>query len=207
MHILQIQESIKEEPKHGVLKRNPNDTPIIKDNSGYRASPRRIDALTAATSKQNSASVDENKLTKINTPKKTKDSESNCTPDHGRKSRQSNPRLTKSTIKIKPAQNFYGSTAAKTPKGSKRKLSVENNQPSANKRSKQSPKPAKMTAATLRITKSTVKVKKTNDFYGNNAAKTPKGAKSNKRLATPIERSSKKAKLTVTKGKFDFTLI
>lgn len=63
-------ESIKEEPKHGVLKRNPNDTPIIKDNSGYRASPRRIDALTAATSKQNSASVDENKLTKINTPKK-----------------------------------------------------------------------------------------------------------------------------------------
>ena len=51
-----------------MLKRNPNDTPIIKDNSGYRASPRRIDALTAATSKHGSGTVDENKLTKINTP-------------------------------------------------------------------------------------------------------------------------------------------
>ena len=207
MHILQIQESIKEEPKHGVLKRNPNDTPIIKDNSGYRASPRRIDALTAATSKHGSGTVDENKLTKINTPTKTKDSKLNCTPEHDHKSRPSNPRLTKSTIKIKPTQSFYGRTAAKTPKGSKRKLSVEGDQLSANKRIKQSPSNAKMAAATLKMTKSTVKVKKTNDFYGNSAAKTPKGAKSTKRLATPIERSSKKPKLTVTKGKSDFTII
>ena len=44
-----FQDSIAEETK-GVLKRKSNDVPLIKSNSGYRASPRAVAKSASPTS-------------------------------------------------------------------------------------------------------------------------------------------------------------
>ena len=201
---LYLQESISEETKPGVLKRNPNDTPIIKDNSGYRASPRRIDALVANVPKDRRASVEHK------TPTKEKGSNAlNKGEPHVNTStikNTSNAKLTKSTIKIKPTKSFYGSRAAKTPKGAKRRASSNEDIPVPKKARKDSPATKRTPEKTLpkadthKITKSNIKVKKPNNFYGANAAKTPKGARPSKG-ACNTSKMPRKCNLSAAKGK------
>ena len=188
---------------------------MIKDNSGYRASPRRIDALVANTPKPRRLSVE--KKSPVKTPTTSTSNKQEKSPFKGSSPTSKiklNPKLTKSTVKIKPPKSFYGRSAAQTPKGAKRRASDIKNTPMAKKARKSSPiknktpvKPTKNTSmepssSKRKLTKSTVKVKLPNAFYGRNAADTPKGARPNKRLASPIQRSAKKTKLSTPRGKF-----
>jgi len=176
-------ESITEETKPGVLKRNPNDTPMIKDNSGYRASPRRIDAVAENTPKIRRSSIEQKMSIKTNEIVELKQKTPPAKLLSPAQKNKAIPKLTKSTVKIRPTKSFYGTKAAQTPKGAKRKVSlVDDVIPSAKKARKTSPAkiktPEKSTtkARMLKVTKSTVKIKQSNIFYGTNAAKTPKGA-------------------------------
>jgi len=200
-------ESITEETKPGVLKRNPNDTPMIKDNSGYRASPRRTDAVAENTPKIRRSSIQQKMSIKTNEIVELKQKTPPAKLLSPAQKNKAIPKLTKSTVKIRPTKSFYGTKAAQTPKGAKRKVSlVDDVIPSAKKARKTSPAkiktPEKSTtkARMLKVTKSTVKVKQSNIFYGTNAAKTPKGARPSKRFASPIQRVAKKTRLSTPKG-------
>ena len=197
-----------EEIKPGVLKRNPNDTPMIKDNSGYRASPRRLDALVANTPKVRKTTIDQS--ASMNPLDGSTSEQEMVSPkvSSAQTKHRKNHKLTKSTIKLRPAKSFYGTKAAQTPKGAKRKASInEDINPiakkarSAVKVKANAPKILSTKARELKLTRSTVKVQKANNFYGTSAAKTPAGAKSSKRLSysTPL---AGKTKIATPKGMF-----
>ena len=147
---------------------------MIKDNSGYRASPRRIETLVGNQSDASNAS-NSPKISKgsSNTPQISQKTKSPSAKDKSPKAQ-----LTKSAEKIKPTKSV------KTPKGSKRKASISRDEVPTAKKSRLSlqgksktPQKTGSGANILKLTKSTVKDRKTNNFYGKNAAKTPKGAK------------------------------
>ena len=188
------------------MKRNPNDTPMIKDNSGYRASPRRLDALVANTPKIRKTSIDQNVPMKLLDGRTSEQEMVSPKVSSAQTKHRKNHKLTKSTIKLRPAKSFYGTKAAQTPKGAKRKASItEDINPKAKKARSavkvkaSTPKILSTKARALKLTRSTVKVKKANDFYGTSAAKTPAGAKSSKRLSytTPL---AGKTKVATPKG-------
>ena len=176
---------------------------MIKDNSGYRASPRRIENLVGNRDKVEKPPVSPKNSKSLNsTPQSSKKAKSPSTPKSNSKSK-----LTKSTVKVRPTKTFYGAAAAKTPKGSKRKASISKEDAPKPKKSKVSspvksitPKKSESPAKALKLTKSTVKNKKINSFYGKNVAKTPKGAKPQK---TPLSRNTPRQKeLSTPKGSF-----
>ena len=186
------------------MKRNPNDTPMIKDNSGYRASPRRIDAMAANTPNFRKTSIEQkNPIKLLNEPTSQQKSSSS---EYSSPAARNKRKLTKSTVKLRPAKSFYGSKAAETPKGAKRRASVtEDINPTAKKARTNTPaknnasKNSTTKASVLKLTKSTVKIKKANTFYGANAAKTPMGSRSTKRLSYTTKEIGK-TKLSTPQG-------
>lgn len=174
---------------------------MIKDNSGYRASPRRIENLVGNRSEvKNTPSTQKIPKSTNTTPQISKQGNSPTRPKSSPKSK-----LTKSTVKLRPTKTFYGATAAKTPKGAKRKASISKEDAPTPKKSKisspaknKTPEKSGSQAKALKLTKSTVKNKKSNSFYGKNAAKTPKGAKPQ---SIPLSEKKKVQKrLSTSKG-------
>ena len=89
---------------------------MIKDNSGYRASPRRIENLVGNRNEVEKSTISPKNSKSINsTPQRSKKAKSPSTPKSNSKSK-----LTKSTVKVRPTKTFYGAAAAKTPKGSEK---------------------------------------------------------------------------------------
>ena len=182
---------------------------MIKDNSGYRASPRRIETLAGHSSDVKKSTIAEKSPKKgNNTPKVQEKVTPQSTPRM-----VSKPKLTKSTIKNKPTKSFYGAKAAKTPKGAKRKTSVSKDDIPAPKKTRVSsplksktPQKNVSNANMLKLTKSTVKNKKTNNFYGRNAAKTPKGAKSMSKAVSQTLQLNKK-RLSTPRGNYGIPFV
>lgn len=180
---------------------------MIKDNSGYRASPRRIDALVGTVPKIRRSSIEQNLSVKTNA--KLTQRTPTVKQSSPEKTHNAISKLTKSTVKIRPTKSFYGTKAAQTPKGAKRKASLGNDTIQSAKKARTSspanmktPEKSKAKSRTLKVTKSTVKIKQSQTFYGARAAKTPKGAKPQKRLASPIQRVAKKTKMSTPQGRF-----
>ena len=96
---------------------------MIKDNSGYRASPRRIDALVGTVPKIRRSSIEQNLSVKTNA--KLTQRTPTVKQSSPEKTHNAISKLTKSTVKIRPTKSFYGTKAAQTPKGAKRKARID----------------------------------------------------------------------------------
>ena len=77
---------------------------MIKDNSGYRASPRRIENLVGNRDKVEKPPISPKNSKSLNsTPQSSKKAKSPSSPKSNSKSK-----LTKSTVKVRPTKTFYG---------------------------------------------------------------------------------------------------
>ncbi|XP_040575710.1 uncharacterized protein [Lepeophtheirus salmonis] len=101
-----------EEPV-GVLVRHDNDTPLVKESSGFRTSPR--------TSNEEKKSDVENFITSPAPSPQKKSKYSKDTVATRKKTPEKTPRKKSLTLSKKPS-NFYGASAAKTPRGAKKPL-------------------------------------------------------------------------------------